>query len=335
MTDQSKITDYKKLPSFWDGHFYGNIFLGSAFVRHLAATNPARQYCFHFGEGTSQITAGTIYRTRLPFCLGPVCISAPVSVCGIPMVYGSRAGFIPESDFVRAVEAMEGSWPGFQMVVGLSRRGDAVPGWSWKRHLITVGLDIGWNDFTGYLEAMRSDYRKQIMTSRRKWKGIRIDLQKGADFDDKDYLLFLDMYRAARDKSIPLSVEFFRQIPIEHRYLKAFDGKGNLGWALLIPEGQVLHLLYLGYDIPRNREFDIYINLLLESVKYAIENKYKRLEMGQTAELIKMRIGGIPAERHILVRHTNPAINQIIKRTDIFNFRKHYPPLHVFKADDR
>lgn len=334
MKDNVNIVSAMSLPAFWDQHFKGQIFFSSAFLAHLSKTNPADQKCFFGCKGSSVSVGGTIYSTKLSFCLGPLCFSSPVYICGIPMVYGSQAGFVPESCIADAAEAMDSIKPGFQIIIGLRQPMGYVKGWSWKRHLITVDIKNNWENFPQYMEAMRSDYRKQIAASRKKWKDVKIELKKGGDFTIRDYELFMDLHRSTKDKSNPLSMEFFRQIPIEHIYIKANHNGIELGWALLIPDDRILHLLFLGYDIPRNNKYDTYLNLLIESIKYTIENKYVSLKMGQTAELIKMRTGGTPSERYMLVRHTNPIINQIIKKTDIFNMRKYYQPLHVFKASE-
>lgn len=327
------FNDPLDIPEGWDDLSWGvRLFNSRIFLRHLHLTNQVGQKYFLKLEKGNLVFGGTVYRTMLPFCLGPVSVGAPVSVCGVPMVYGSQAGFAPPMNIREAAKAMDAAWPGFQMIAGLEERTDDIPGWSCKRYLITVDFMNGFEDFGQYLGAMRSDYRKQVAASLRKWQDVKIEKKRGCDFDADDYRMFLDMYNTAKDKSRPLGINLFRNMPVAHQYIKcSYEGR-NLGWCLLLPENGNLYLLYLGYEININARYDIYINLLLESIKYTIENGYKRLRMGQTAELIKMRLGGVSSERYILVRHTNPVVNQIIKHTDIFNFRKHYPKLRVFKS---
>lgn len=327
------LTDPEKIPLGWDDLFADNrLFNSKAFLKHLHRTNPVFQKYYYSDANSGLALAGTLYLTTLPFRLGPLCLSYPVTVCGIPMIYGSQPGFSPEEAVPAAAKALERSgWPGFQWVVGLSARTADVPGWCWKRFLTTVNIPVQWNGFGQYLEAMRSDYRKQVMASLRKKSGLEISSHTGNSFSDPQYDLFLQVHRAAGDKTIPLSKSFFKDFPIDHHYIRLSCRGTDLGWALLVSDGSEAYLLYIGYDMAENNKFDTYINLLLESIKYAIGEGYKILKMGQTAELIKMRLGGVPSERYILVRHTNPIINEIVKRTDILNYRKHYPLMHVFK----
>ena len=324
----------ESLPVGWDDLFSGNsLFNSKKFLAHLELTNPVSQRYFYYNSSSGHGTAGTLYLTNLSFRLGPLCLSSPVTVCGIPMIYGSQAGFAPEESISRAAEALnEGGWPGFQWIVGLKYRRGEITGWSWKRFLITVDFHVKWDDFGQYLASMRSDYRKQIVASLKKQESITFIKHKGDGFTDSDYKLFIDIHRKANDKSIPLSKEFFKQFPENHYYVKALWNNSVLGWALLVPDGDEIYLLYIGYDVSQNKKYDVYINLLLESIRFAIDNKFNCLKMGQTSELTKMRLGGMPSERYFLVRHTNHFINRVIKKTDIFNFRKHYPLLHVFKS---
>ncbi len=317
--------------------FLGNsLFNSKKFLAHLELTNPVSQRYFYCKSEHRTGTVGTLYLTRLPFHLGPLSLSSPVTVCGIPMIYGSQTGFAPEENIAGAAKAFhDGECRGFQWIVGLRQRGGDIPGWSWKRFLTTVDLNIKWNDFGQYLASMRSDYRKQVAASLKKGKSAEFIQHAGNEFTDEDYKLFIAVHKAAKDYSEPLLKEFFTLFPDKHHYIKMKYGDLVLGWALLVPDGKGLYLLYIGYDVSKNHEFDTYVNLLLGAVRYAIENKYSNLKMGQTAELTKMRLGGTPSERYLLVRHSNRFVNWIISKTDIFNFRKYYPALHVFKTREK
>lgn len=320
------------IPSGWEDLFTGNkLFNSKIFLSHLFNTYSVTQSYYYSLSQSGVETAASFYRTKVPFRLIKLSFGAAVSVCGIPMVYGSQAGFGPEAKLEDIASQFDKAWNGFQMVVGLKERGPDIPGWSWKRYLITVSFYNKWQSFANYLNDMRSDYKKQIKASLKKWNKTEIILQSGREFSEKDYDLFIALHRSANDKNVPLSPEFFKNIPVPHIFIKGYHGDRMLGWALVLPEETELHLLYMGYDLASNLEYDTYVNLLVETIKYSIDNKYQCLKMGQTAELVKMRLGGMPHERYILVRHTNPVINEIIKRTDIFNYRKHHPPMHVFK----
>lgn len=151
--------------------------------------------------------------------------------------------------------------------------------------------------------------------------------------DEKTYSLYVDVAR--RYRSIVLPRQFFTKFPGKNYILGLELDNSVLAWAFLVPQGRYLYFLFGGFNDQSNEEYSIYNNLLLAIIRFSIENKFDKVNLGQTAELSKMRIGGYPRERFLLVRHTNCLINQIIKKTDIFSYRKKYPTPNVFKNNEK
>jgi predicted N-acyltransferase len=251
------------------------------------------------------------------------------------MPFGIEAGFAPSDKVEAAVGLMDNAWPGFQIILGLPKRGPDIPGWSWKRHLPGVVFRCGYRDFGEYLAGLRHNYRKLVNRSLRKWNGIRVSLSDGSDFGEVEYRQYLSVLGRQRFRTEALDKGFFVGIPVDHVYIKAYSGPSLISWILLVPFGSELYALFLGVDRTHNEEHHSYFNIFLETIKYAIGRGYRVIHFGQTAEFAKMRLGGEPVERYILVRHTNRAINAVIRSTDIFNYRIHQPDMHVMKRDGR
>lgn len=320
----------EKLPEQWDAVFKGHPLKKRLFLKHLHLSNPVKQRYF-WREAGDQLFAGCIYRANIPFVFGPLAFYQKASFCGVPMPFGIEPGFSPETDVAGVAEFMNKAWPGFQMVLGSSGNSVQVPGWTWKRHLLAVELKADFSSFEDYLSRLRHNYRKLINRSLRKAEGLEFRIEHKDRLDDDEYKFYLSLLSRQKLKSEALDIGFFRNIPIEHHYLKSFLNGKSVGWILLVPNGRELYTVFLGFDPGLNKKHDIYFNLFLRTIKYAIEGGFTNIHFGQTAELTKMRLGGFPSERYALVRHTNPVINWIIKNTDIFNFRRHYQPLQVFK----
>ena len=325
--------DPGQLTASWDSLFGGHPLKSRIFLRHLKATNPIGQRYYWQGRD-GDCLAGCVYRAELPFRAGPLSICRPASFCGVPMPFGIEAGFAPSDKVEAAVGLMDNAWPGFQIILGLSERGPDIPGWSWKRHLPGVVFRSGYDDFGDYLASLRHNYRKLLNRSLRKWSGIRVVLSDGSDFGDEEYRQYLEVLNRQRFRTEALGKGFFSGIPVGHVYIKAYAGKSLISWILLVPYGTELYALFLGVDKACNETYHSYFNIFLETIKYAIARNYKVIHFGQTAEFTKMRLGGESAERYILVRHTNRAINAVIRNSDIFNYRRHYPIMHVLKRDE-
>jgi len=324
----------EELPVHWDEAFGGHPLKSRPFLKHLALQNPVNQKYF-WETDQKGVLAGCIFRANIPFVLNRLVIYRQASFCGIPMPFGVEPGFAPAREVDKVAEIMNGAWPGFQIIHGLSEKGEEIPGWTWKRHLLAVDFPVNFKNFDEYLQKLRHNYRKLINRSMRKWGDISVKGQSHDAFDDAEYNLYLSVLGRQKYKTEALGIGFFRNIPVEHYFIKAYLGTRLVGWILLVPYGADLYTLFLGIDRELNNNYDTYFNIFLETIKYAIENGFSRIRFGQTAELTKLRLGGVPLERYMLVRHTNPVVNQIIKKTDIFNYRKHYPPQHIFKTSER
>ena len=62
------------------------------------------------------------------------------------------------------------------------------------------------------------------------------------------------------------------------------------------------------------QEKQIYLNMLLDMVKFAIEEQFSRVIFGRTALEIKSTIGAEPVEIYGLIKHNNFLINLFMKK---------------------
>lgn len=222
---------------------------------------------------------------------------------------------------------------GFQIITGLGSGRVDIPGWSWRRHYPTVDLDIRWGTFEEYHDSFRTDYKSRITETLEAGREIKQYLLSPDRFTPKEHALYAKV--AKRYNSLVLPVSFFTEFP-EENYILGLELNGSVeAWALLVPKNKYMYFLFGGFSEKLNSVYRLYNNLLLAIVRFSIENKYERVNLGQTAELSKMRVGGLPVERYQLVRHTNPLINLILQKTDIFEYRKHYPTPNVFKNNGK
>ncbi|MDO9390392.1 MAG: GNAT family N-acetyltransferase [bacterium] len=318
------------LPEKWDEAFgLSGLFCHKKTLKHLFATSPLKQEYFSAGNPGKQTLNGTVCRSNLPFAVGPITIYRPAAICSLPMPFSTDPGFSDVGRLKEVADIMNRFWKGFQLITGLGERGEDIRGWSWRRHFPTVDLDIKWDSFDEYLESFRSDYKSRITETMKRGQELKSCIITPDRFDEKTYDLYVAVAR--RYHSIVLPRDYFVRFPVKS-YILGLEADGIVfAWAFLVPKGRYLYFLFGGFNEKFNNAYSIYNNLLLAIVRFSIENKYEKINLGQTAELSKMRIGGYPVERYQLVRHTDPIINQILQKTDIFEYRKHYPKPNVFK----
>ncbi len=321
------------LPSEWDEIYpEHDIFNKRIILRHLFLHNPAKQNYIWAEKSDEKILAGLVWRACVYFALGPITIYRPATVCSLPMPFSTTPGFSDADKLEGMAAAFDGFWGGFQIIYGLPRKGAEIEGWSWRRHLPTVNFDVRWDSFDEYHDSFRSDYKSRITSSLEKGHKLKVSLISAEQFDEKTYALYVGVAR--RYRSLVLPRNFFTEFPTESYILGLKLKDATLAWAFLVPAGRYLYFLFGGFNDKLNDAYNLYNNLLLAIVRFSIENKFEKVNLGQTAELSKMRIGGYPCERYLLVRHTNVLTNQILRKTDIFEYRKHYPMPNVFKRVD-
>jgi len=322
-----------ELSGKWDESFSGpGLFCHKNILGHLFVTSPLKQEYFSLDTPGLSALNGTVCRSNLPFALGPVTIYRPATICSLPMPFSTDPGFSDLGRLKEVADIMSNFWGGFQLITGLGKKGNDIRGWSWRRHFPTVDLDIQWNSFGEYHESFRSDYKSRITETLKRGQGLKPCLIPPDRFGEKTYDLYVAVAR--RYHSIILSRDYFVKFPVKN-YILGLETDGTvLAWAFLVPKGRYLYFLFGGFNDKFNETYNIYNNLLLAIVRFSIESKYEKINLGQTAELSKMRIGGYLVDRYQLVRHTDPIINQILQKTDIFEYRKHYPKPNLFKRNE-
>ena len=97
------------------------------------------------------------------------------------------------------------------------------------------------------------------------------------------------------------------------RVLVAHLGERPVGFVQMIENGAELVFAFVGLDYDCNATYDIYHNLLLRMVAYAIDGGFERLELGQTAEDAKLRLGGRYRPLRMHMRHSNPLLNAVVR----------------------
>ncbi len=175
-------------------------------------------------------------------------------------------------------------------------------GYARSQSVLTWTLTSEWDSFDNYY-ATRS---KRTRANMRKYfgqleaAGMTFEQRRGADgvaelFTDEVYQLYENVLdRAAfRFEKVPLSFfqELAREFPEESRFTFIRQGERIVGFACSLGTGQHHALLYCGVDYERNDEAAIYFNTLYRGLAAAIETGAESINVGQSADEFKRRLG--------------------------------------------
>ena len=81
-----------------------------------------------------------------------------------------------------------------------------------------------------------------------------------------------------------------------------------------------------------NKQFNTYFNILLGVLKEGIERRASVIDLGQTAEIPKLRMGGKLVEKMMLGYHSNGLLRKFLKAgKGLLEYSTNFDKTHVFK----
>jgi len=322
----------KELPPEWDILANDNYALKRTFLQTIQDL----RYCpmeFHLfsDQGildsivvTFRIRMNLAQYSPLYYPVNATMIHIPVSIARPALVVGNKTRNEVES-FITQIRGY---------VVQLNSSSSC----SWANMAIgpmspQLQLPIRWKSLDEYLNQLRSPYRRRYRLAQIKGQALEFRiLESNKNFSLDHYDLYLHVNRKSRIRIETLPIEYF-QSSIGKILECRFENK-PVGFMQLIENDKELVWAFVGYNSSLNSELDIYHNMLLQTLHYAIRHDFQILEMGQTAEDAKLKLGAIPTSLWVMARHSLPFFNQCMHWTmPWLTYRKKIPRYHVFHKE--
>jgi predicted N-acyltransferase len=273
--------------------------------------------------------------------------------CGLPISIGKHAiAFAEDVDhhrlLERLVEEMEAiardAGVGFLCVKEFEQEGDlpvvtALPrtGFLYVPSLPYARLPLRWGSFDSYLGGMRHGYRRVVLKSLRKLRNARV-VVGGEEVcsSDRFFALYANVMERATTKLEILTQEFFRSLynrcGKDLRVIAVLDGNEVLGAALCTVDGRRMTFMLVGLDYAVRDAHDVYFNLIYGIVRNAVETGCLVLDLGQTSNWLKSRIGAGFASESFYLRAENGAIHRVLALLRPVFFPEIRPPaIRVFR----
>ena len=182
------------------------------------------------------------------------------------------------------------------------------------RTLPTIVMDVNFEDFETYKRSIRYPYRRRLTKHESHFKTVESKTTSCFEFTDYHYRLYLDIMKRTKTKLEILSSDFFKNLPENFKLTSHYLNEKILAWQIVTVENSKLYFLFGGMDYENRDTYSSYYNNLLGILKFAVQNRFKTLDFGQTAELAKLRLGGEISERRMFLHHSNKFLNWIIKK---------------------
>ena len=321
------------LPEEWDSLTGPNFYMRRKFLQFMESVDNCEQkyYVFHDKKGLINSIFMTYVRTHYNlFMFSPVTIYLKMTFIYVPISV-TRPGIIYGQETIDEVGDTIKKIKGYKILLNLPQDLN-LPGFVQGLTCPRCMLKIRWNSLDDYINDLRSNYRHRYKKAIKKGHDVKFYmLDDNKKFDDRLYSLYEQVYNNSHYKIEKLSKEFF-----QGEFFKIFvmhDSSGPVGFIQLIENGMELIFEFIGFNHDLNHKYDIYINLLLQIVRYGIENKFDVIDFGQTADEAKLKLGCEYEYLYALLNHSNPVINYSSRKIAPFI---QYKPLdanifHVFK----
>jgi predicted N-acyltransferase len=180
-------------------------------------------------------------------------------------------------------------------------------------------------DFEEYSQEVRAGYRRAIRLTQRKLRDAGVTLERVEDPDEliarygkAEHRLYRAVEERAAYKFEVVSTRFF------HSLARAWPGGLTCTFARA-PSGEVIgflwsllvagrfHTLYVGLDYRWNARCDLYFNLFYADLDYALRRGATSIDLGQTADVFKSRLGAWQEPLFLCFRARRPVLAQALR----------------------
>ncbi len=324
------------LPEDWDSNTGDNPYLKKEFLIFLDQVDRSLKSYHLFRDKQGRIDSQFILHvrtgynltmfTRFKSSLKMNFIYMPVSVARPGLILGTETAN-KALDFIKNIR-------GWKIILNLPES-NHLPDFSKGMTCPRCVLTLKWASFEHYLVAMRSAYRRRYQRALNKSSELSLYiLPDNKNFSQELYQLYEQVYERSPYKLEKLSWDFFKSERFTVIVLE--KDQQAYGFVQLLANGTELIFEFVGFNHDKNHEYDIYIRLLLEIVRYGLENGFKTIDLGQTADEAKLKLGAYYETLYAFLHHHNPVINYLAKKTGSY---LGYQALddrqfHVFKKTD-
>jgi hypothetical protein len=306
------IHSVSEINNSWD-ELANSYYLKREFLTHLHNFNYCDQRYYELYKGAKFVTGTLVYTLKINlltfsgfnFPIRMSVIGLPVSIASPPII-----GDINEAEYLlkEIIKQERG------IILGLNFTDDYLNNIVVNlRALPTIVMKEKFNSYEDYLMSMRHSYRRKVKHDQIKFKDIRSTELGCNTFTNEHYLLYLEIMKRTKTKLEVLNLQFFQNLPGNFILTTHYHNNLMLAWQICTVDNETLYFFFGGMDYRYRDIYNLYYNNLQSIVKFGLRNNIRSIDFGQTAEVAKMRLGGIINERRMFLFHKNRIINKLFK----------------------
>ena len=202
-----------------------------------------------------------------------------------------------------------------------------------------MDIDPRWETMSDYMAALSSKYRVRVRRARKKFGKARFRQLSLAEVEQFEEQLY-NLYRKIADKAVfnlfILGDKYFSTLKSELgedvQIYGCFENGNLIAFYSMIANGDQLDAHFLGYEEEVNREHQLYLNMLLNIVECAIQNRFRSIFFARTALEIKSSVGARPYDMYFYLQHSKGFANKLLPHIyNLLDPKEEWTPRSPFK----
>ena len=329
-----KVYTVLSIPDDWD-NLATCYYQQKQFLLHSQNWNRCNQRYYLAYEDNSLVAGAVVYTLKLNlFTFSNFSLPITMQIIGIPCSVSCQ-GLIGKNqyayellDHIYTVEKGLCLALNLENTTGISRRmivGKTLP---------TIIFNKNFSDWKDYLAAIRSDYRHRIGLIEEKSNELKFHSFSCLNFDEEMYYQYLQVFNRSEAKLEQLNSTFFKFLPDDFCLTTVTLKDKLVGWFITLYTNQKLYFFLGGLDYSLNEEYNTYLRFLIEIIKLGIRLNVESIDLGQTAEEPKMRLGGENHKLYLAAFHKNMIVRLFLRSAiKILEYKTKFSVHHVFKEN--
>lgn len=307
-----KFNSASDLPEDWDD-LANDYFQTSEFLLYTEKYNACNQRYYLYTHDDVFQAGLIVYNLSVDiFTYMPISLPFNMKVVGVPCSVSSD-GLIGDAKSIQIlIEKIKQFEKGYLLILNTSSMLETMKS-AFGRALPTVLFRNSFQSWDDYLAALRSDYKRRLLKISRPFLEIKKVTLPCSQFNNTMYEQYINVLKKSNAKLEVLSHDFFKNLPSPFKLTAFYSETILVGWFITTSTKNKFYFFLGGVDYGLNKKFNTYLNLLFEVLREGIEHKAEIIDLGQTAEIPKTRLGGIIEEKYMTSYHSNNLLNSLIR----------------------
>ena len=306
------ISTAEDLPYQWD-ELAQCYFQQTEFLLHIQKFNSCKQRYYLCYDDEMLVSCAIVYTLQIDM-LTFVKVKSPLKmhIVGVPCSVSSSGIFGNKDAVILLKEYIYQKEKGFMLSLNLEDKPESQA-FASGNTLPTIKLTNRFKNWDEYISSLRSGYRRRLIQAYKKNEDLYFSKLNCAEFNREMHQQYLNVYKRSSGKLEKLTLDFFKNLPPAFKLTVCLKKDKIIGWNIGLEDKGIYYFFLGGVDYSQNKTDNTYFQLLMHVVKDGIESKVQTIELGQTAEIPKMRMGGIPQPLYMEAHHSQKGINYLIK----------------------